>query len=175
MAFVTASNVVEYVTEIRAMCARNAHPNPGITAIYKDCLSLFLSHSSAEREALVSRLSPLDKAVVMSDVRDLAAERAKTGLVPPPRSARAGGGSGSGKASRVIVIDEPSVAGHARCYVAPALQCVSDEWPSDIDPSRREDHLSRGDFERLFHMPHSKWLTVPAWKRNELKRSLCLF
>lgn len=48
-------------------------------------------------------------------------------------------------------------------------------YPRDVDPLRREFHLSDADFEKLFGMTKKKYLTLQPWKRTQLKKKVGLF
>ena len=43
-------------------------------------------------------------------------------------------------------------------------------YPRDVDPLRREFHLSDQEFEKVFGMTKQKYQTLQAWKRTQLKK-----
>lgn len=47
--------------------------------------------------------------------------------------------------------------------------------PSDVDPKRREYHLSEDEFEKVFNMSRSKYESLPGWKRILYKKQVKLF
>lgn len=57
--------------------------------------------------------------------------------------------------------------------LAALLQGV--EWPSDVDPSRREEYLHPDDFARTFGMEIESFLRLPAFKKTRLKKEKGLF
>lgn len=49
------------------------------------------------------------------------------------------------------------------------------QWPADVDPARREQHLTDQDFETVFGMALGVYQKLPAWKRLQLKKLKSLF
>ncbi|KAK8800935.1 hypothetical protein WA588_001763, partial [Blastocystis sp. NMH] len=48
-------------------------------------------------------------------------------------------------------------------------------YPKDVDPRRREYHLSDEEFNSVFHMTKKEFESLPQWKRNQLRKSKALF
>lgn len=55
------------------------------------------------------------------------------------------------------------------------LAVPAEELPSGVDPSCKEIHLRPDEFEKLFEMKYTTFVTKPAWKQQELKKKLGLF
>jgi len=47
--------------------------------------------------------------------------------------------------------------------------------PDKVDAAKRELYLSDADFEKLFKVKKDAWLTQPAWKRDQAKKTHKLF
>jgi len=47
--------------------------------------------------------------------------------------------------------------------------------PEGIDSSRKEDYLSDADFESVFKMKRDAFAKMPAWKKDNVKKSVNLF
>jgi len=47
--------------------------------------------------------------------------------------------------------------------------------PEGVDPSRKEDYLSDADFETVFKMKRDAFAKMPAWKKDNLKKSTNMF
>ncbi|KAL5006142.1 hypothetical protein ScPMuIL_017300 [Solemya velum] len=60
-------------------------------------------------------------------------------------------------------------------YPLKKLAVGSDELPAGVDPSCKEIHLDSDEFERLFRMKYSEFVTKPQWKQTELKKQHGLF
>lgn len=45
----------------------------------------------------------------------------------------------------------------------------------DVDPSRKEYHLTDEDFEKVFDMDKKSYQSLPRWKQQELRRKNGLF
>ncbi|NXE40465.1 VILI protein, partial [Ptilorrhoa leucosticta] len=51
----------------------------------------------------------------------------------------------------------------------------AEDLPRGVDPSRKEDHLSDGDFQAVFGMNRSAFSNLPLWKQQKLKKDKGLF
>lgn len=49
------------------------------------------------------------------------------------------------------------------------------DWPSDIDPTQREQYLSEETFQSVFGVSKSEFNAFPAWKKSRLKKEHQLF
>ncbi|XP_005986223.1 advillin isoform X1 [Latimeria chalumnae] len=49
------------------------------------------------------------------------------------------------------------------------------QLPEDVNPEKREDHLSESDFLAVFGMPRGEYATLPHWKQLTLKKTKGLF
>ena len=52
---------------------------------------------------------------------------------------------------------------------------VSGEVPAHVDPSKKEEYLSDGEFAQVFGSDRDQFYSLPAWKQVNLKRSKNLF
>ena len=59
--------------------------------------------------------------------------------------------------------------------VYPYSTLIQSPLPSDVDPKRREYHLSEEEFEKVFNMSRSKYESLPGWKRILYKKQVKLF
>ncbi|KAM9123109.1 villin-1 [Pangshura tecta] len=50
-----------------------------------------------------------------------------------------------------------------------------DDLPEGVDPSRKEEHLARDDFNAIFGMPQPAFAALPLWKQQKLKKEKGLF
>ncbi|KAK3611747.1 hypothetical protein CHS0354_014091 [Potamilus streckersoni] len=61
-------------------------------------------------------------------------------------------------------------------YPIEQLQVPADQLPPGVtDPSNKEIHLTSEEFEKVFGMKYSKFISQPEWKRKELKKKAGLF
>ncbi|XP_078324667.1 advillin-like isoform X1 [Crassostrea virginica] len=60
-------------------------------------------------------------------------------------------------------------------YKYDELTVPAEELPAGVDPSCREIHLSNEDFEKVFQMKYSDFITKAPWKQQELKKKHRLF
>lgn len=60
-------------------------------------------------------------------------------------------------------------------YSYDELTVPAEELPAGVDPSCREIHLSNEDFEKVFKMKYSDFITKAPWKQQELKKKHRLF
>ncbi|XP_061189061.1 advillin-like isoform X1 [Saccostrea echinata] len=60
-------------------------------------------------------------------------------------------------------------------YSYDELTVPAEELPAGVDPSCREIHLSNEDFEKIFKMKYSDFITKAPWKQQELKKKNKLF
>ena len=51
----------------------------------------------------------------------------------------------------------------------------SQPLPDDVDPRAREMHLAETDFEDVFGVAKSKFMSLPEWRKKALKRAAGLF
>lgn len=49
------------------------------------------------------------------------------------------------------------------------------KWPTDVDPTAREEHLTCTDFLQVFGISYDDYVQLPLWKRQRLKRDNALF
>ena len=47
--------------------------------------------------------------------------------------------------------------------------------PQGIDRSQLQNYLAEDQFEAAFHMSSEKFITLPLWKKTNLKKNLHLF
>ena len=47
--------------------------------------------------------------------------------------------------------------------------------PKDVDPSRKEYHLTDKEFEEVFKMDKKMYESQPRWKRNDMRKKAELF
>lgn len=47
--------------------------------------------------------------------------------------------------------------------------------PEQVDPMRKEMHLTHDDFVSLFAMPLNEFNALPGWRKQELKKKHRLF
>jgi len=55
-------------------------------------------------------------------------------------------------------------------YPYAELRSDNDEVPAGVDKGHREKHLSDEDFEKIFKTTYAKFVTMPAWKQQRLKK-----
>lgn len=61
-------------------------------------------------------------------------------------------------------------------HTASALQKKDPkDLPSGVDPSRKEDFLLDNEFEQLFKMKREEYVKLPAWKKENLKKTTGMF
>jgi hypothetical protein len=48
-------------------------------------------------------------------------------------------------------------------------------WPSDVDPTKREQHLHPEDFYAIFNMSKEEFKSLPKYKRDRIKKDKRLF
>jgi len=51
----------------------------------------------------------------------------------------------------------------------------TDELPDEIDPTKKEDFLSDGDFEMVFEMNREAFTALPSWKQQNLKKKAGIY
>jgi len=66
--------------------------------------------------------------------------------------------------------DHSSQADPGPKTIYPYQSLVCEERLPDVDPARKEDHLSSGEFASVFGMPRGRFVLLPPWKRRMLKR-----
>jgi Villin headpiece domain len=49
------------------------------------------------------------------------------------------------------------------------------QWPGDIDPAHREQHLSSEDFLLVFGMDRQAFYGLPEWRQLRMKKDKRLF
>ena len=49
------------------------------------------------------------------------------------------------------------------------------KWPSDVNPSKREEHLDRDEFQDIFQVSYDTYCSYPNWKRVQIKKEKKLF
>ncbi|GMH38457.1 hypothetical protein BSKO_06341 [Bryopsis sp. KO-2023] len=49
------------------------------------------------------------------------------------------------------------------------------KWPSEVNPASREEHLSAGEFQKIFGVSFKEYQGFPGWKRLRLKKDKMLF
>ncbi|KAK2158987.1 hypothetical protein NP493_1755g00025 [Ridgeia piscesae] len=67
-------------------------------------------------------------------------------------------------------VDEPP-----KVYEYEELKVTNFRLPPDVDRNTIEWHLTEGDFGQLFKMPRTEFYRLPEWKRNDMKKRVCLF
>ena len=60
-------------------------------------------------------------------------------------------------------------------YSLKTLQAKEDPLPDDVDPLNREANLHDKLFEKVFKMDRQSYLALPAWKRQNLKKTVGLY
>ncbi|XP_055919693.1 villin-like protein quail isoform X2 [Eupeodes corollae] len=60
-------------------------------------------------------------------------------------------------------------------YPLSVLQQEAVTLPTEVNPLKREVHLTHDDFVSLFGMPFLEFEVLPAWKKQELKKKFKLF
>lgn len=104
---------------------------------------------------------------------------AKTDAKSTPASLATQGEEPSGK----VALEKPEARGGAhsiqtdgaKTFPLDRLQVPADKLPPDVDPRAREASLSEADFVKVFGMPPSAFLALPAWKRTSEKKKHNLF
>nr|CBX24534.1 advillin protein [Paracentrotus lividus] len=83
------------------------------------------------------------------------------------------------KQNAAIVIDlkaaeeqEDSFENTAKFTVA---ELQAKEVPEGVNAGKKEKHLSKADFEKIFGMPYEKYATIPKWKQDNLKKKAGLY
>ncbi|GBG78658.1 hypothetical protein CBR_g27884 [Chara braunii] len=49
------------------------------------------------------------------------------------------------------------------------------QWPPDVDPAHREEHLSEKDFVRAFGVSWERFASWPVWRQRLIKQRVSLF
>ena len=70
--------------------------------------------------------------------------------------------------------EETSVAGHPHSYTHRAL-VYGVRWPSDVDPTCREQHMPASEFLRVMGLSYRDFRELPLWRQAELKKEMKLF
>ena len=52
---------------------------------------------------------------------------------------------------------------------------ISEDMPSHVDPSKKEEYLSDMEFAQVFGLDREEFVTLPPWKQTNLKKSKHLF
>ena len=52
---------------------------------------------------------------------------------------------------------------------------ISEDMPSHVDPSKKEEYLSDMEFAQVFGVDREEFITLPHWKQTNLKKSKHLF
>lgn len=60
-------------------------------------------------------------------------------------------------------------------YPLDVLLACQDELPENVDPAKKENHLSEQDFVRVFGMTREEYAALPTWKQLLLKKEKGLF
>lgn len=60
-------------------------------------------------------------------------------------------------------------------YPLDVLLACQDELPENVDPAKKENHLSEQDFVRVFGMTREEYAALPIWKQLLLKKEKGLF
>ncbi|XP_007516723.1 advillin isoform X1 [Erinaceus europaeus] len=55
------------------------------------------------------------------------------------------------------------------------LKGQNQELPEDVDPAKKENHLSEQDFVSVFGIPRGQFAALPGWKQLQMKKEKGLF
>ncbi|XP_030829530.1 advillin isoform X2 [Strongylocentrotus purpuratus] len=78
------------------------------------------------------------------------------------------------KQNAVVVIDlkaaEEQEDSFENCPKFTLAELQAKEVPEGVVSGKKEKHLSKEDFQKLFGMPYEKYATIPKWKQDNLKK-----
>jgi hypothetical protein len=83
---------------------------------------------------------------------------------------------GAGGACKMTTNGETGAGGEGGVSVYPLRALVAGvQWPADVDPKQREDHLSEADFSAVFGMTRQAFKALPKFKQVNKKKDVHLF
>lgn len=65
--------------------------------------------------------------------------------------------------------------GQAKIYPYEQLKLTNHSLPPGVDRLNLEEHLSKEEFESIFHLGHEEFYRLAEWKRNDMKMRVHLF
>lgn len=60
-------------------------------------------------------------------------------------------------------------------YPIDVLRSEACQLPDNVDPNKKEIHLTNDDFVAIFDMKYTQFKGLPNWRKQELKKRFKLF